>query len=59
MADALKLGTRDARLLFHAGMIHKAVGGSDRARDYLGQALALNPPFICSRPRPPRGRWPS
>ena len=45
MADALRLGTRDARLLFHAGMIHKALGDPDRARDYLGQALALNPRF--------------
>ena len=45
MADALRLGTRDARLLFHAGMIHKALGDTDRARDYLGQALALNPRF--------------
>jgi tetratricopeptide (TPR) repeat protein len=45
MADALKLGTRDARLLFHAGMIYKAAGDPDRARDYLGQALALNPRF--------------
>jgi tetratricopeptide (TPR) repeat protein len=45
MADALKLGTRDPRLLFHAGMIHKALGDTDRARDYLGQALALNPRF--------------
>jgi tetratricopeptide (TPR) repeat protein len=45
MANALRLGTRDARLLFHAGMIHKALGDTDRARDYLGQALALNPRF--------------
>ena len=45
MADALQLGTRDARLLFHAGMIFKAAGDTDRARDYLGQALALNPRF--------------
>jgi Flp pilus assembly protein TadD len=45
MAEALRLGTRDPRLLFHAGMIHKALGDTDRARDYLGQALALNPRF--------------
>ena len=43
MSDALRLGTRDARLLFHAGMIHKTLGDTDRARDYLAQALALNP----------------
>jgi tetratricopeptide (TPR) repeat protein len=45
MASALRLGTRDARLLFHAGMIHKTLGDADRAREYLAQALALNPRF--------------
>jgi tetratricopeptide (TPR) repeat protein len=45
MVKALRLGTRDARLLFHAGMIHKALGEAGRAREYLGQALALNPRF--------------
>ena len=37
--------TRDPRLLFHAGMTDKALGDTDRARGYLGQALALNPRF--------------
>ncbi|HXD96083.1 MAG TPA: tetratricopeptide repeat protein [Candidatus Acidoferrum sp.] len=45
MAQALRLGTPDARLLFHAGMIHHALGEADAARDYLGRALALNPSF--------------
>jgi tetratricopeptide (TPR) repeat protein len=44
-AEALKLGTRDPRLYFHAGMIHKALGDTERARDYLGRALAVNPRF--------------
>ena len=45
LRQALRLGTRDARLFFHAGMIHRALGDRDAARDYLGRALALNPHF--------------
>ena len=45
LTHALRLGTRDARLLFHAGMIHHALGRADEARDYLGRALALNAKF--------------
>jgi len=45
MEEALKLGTRDARLFFHAGMIHRAAGNPVRAREYLGRALATNPHF--------------
>jgi tetratricopeptide (TPR) repeat protein len=45
MAEALRLATRDARLFFHAGMIHKALGDTDRARDFLARALMLNPRF--------------
>jgi len=45
MAEALKLGTRDARLYFHAGMIHMALGDAEQARDYLARALAVNPRF--------------
>ena len=43
--EALKLGTRDALKLFHAGMIAKALGQQERARSYLQQALSLNPHF--------------
>jgi len=43
--EALRLGTRDARLLYHAGMIARAAGNEAVARDYLGRALALNPYF--------------
>jgi len=43
--EALRLGTRDARIFFHAGMIHRAAGNEDAARDFLGRALALNPRF--------------
>jgi tetratricopeptide (TPR) repeat protein len=45
MTEALRLGTRDARLLFHAGMIHRALGEHDAARTALARALALNPRF--------------
>src|SRR4051794_10039596 len=45
IASALELGTKDARLLFHAGMISHRVGENDKAEAYLQQALALNPSF--------------
>jgi tetratricopeptide (TPR) repeat protein len=45
MMEALKLGTRDARLFFHAGIIHARLGHHAKARDYLRQALATNPHF--------------
>jgi tetratricopeptide (TPR) repeat protein len=43
--EALKLGTRDARLFYHAGMIAKAAGDNATAADYLKRALTLNPQF--------------
>ena len=42
---ALQLKTRDAILYFHTGMIAAALGETDAARDYLQQALAINPYF--------------
>jgi tetratricopeptide (TPR) repeat protein len=45
VAEALRLGTKDARLLFHAGMIHRAAGDTEKARTYLQQALKTNPHF--------------
>ncbi len=45
MRDALRLGTRDARLFYHAGMIARAAGEVSAARDYLQRSLALNPQF--------------
>jgi tetratricopeptide (TPR) repeat protein len=45
MDRALELGTRDAKLFFHAGMIHRAAGNTLLARDYLARALATNPHF--------------
>lgn len=45
MHAALRLGTRDAQLYYHAGMIAQAAGEKAAARDYLQRALQLNPQF--------------
>jgi tetratricopeptide (TPR) repeat protein len=42
---ALRLGTEDALLHYHAGMIAVALGRSRRAARDLGRALAINPYF--------------
>jgi tetratricopeptide (TPR) repeat protein len=41
---ALRLGTRDARLLFHAGAIRLAIGDST-GRQLIREAVRLNPKF--------------
>jgi tetratricopeptide (TPR) repeat protein len=43
--ESLQLGTKDALKLFHAGMIALKLGKTTQARDYLEQALTLNPHF--------------
>ena len=45
MTNALKLGTRDPLLLYHAGMIQNARGDRDSARQFLEAALAINDRF--------------
>jgi Flp pilus assembly protein TadD len=45
MTTALAFGTRDAKLLGHAGMIAAALHQDDRARTLLGQALDLDPSY--------------
>ena len=45
MMEALRLGTRDARLFFHAGMIFHRLGDTDEAMHYLERALTTNPHF--------------
>ena len=43
--SALRLGTRDASLHFHAGMIYAALGQTDMAKSELETALLINPHF--------------
>lgn len=50
MARALALGTRDAMLFYHAGMIALAAGDSAGARAQLEHALAINPAWHPSQP---------
>jgi tetratricopeptide (TPR) repeat protein len=45
MNEALRLGTRDPRLLFHAGVIAVASGDRAGGAKYLRQALAIDPSF--------------
>jgi tetratricopeptide (TPR) repeat protein len=42
---ALSLGTRDARMLYHAGMIAAALGEDERAQRLLEESLALDSSF--------------
>ncbi len=42
---ALSRRTPDAKILFHAGMIHARLGDRPAAQDYLHRALSLNPNF--------------
>ncbi|HXH23436.1 MAG TPA: tetratricopeptide repeat protein [Dehalococcoidia bacterium] len=44
-AEALRLGTPDAALLYHAGMVEKALSNDARASNLLRRALATNPHF--------------
>jgi len=45
MKEALRLGTQDAKLFYHAGMIARALGDASPARNFLQRALSLNPEF--------------
>jgi tetratricopeptide (TPR) repeat protein len=45
IAEAMRLGTQDASLFYHAGMIYYGLGEHEKSRHYLEQALALNPHF--------------
>lgn len=43
--EALKLGTKDAKIFYHAAMISNALGDKELAKNYLQQTLELNPEF--------------
>jgi tetratricopeptide (TPR) repeat protein len=43
--QALRLGTPDPKLWYHAGMISAAIGADDLAREQLGMSLSLGPAF--------------
>lgn len=43
--EALRLGTRDPRLFYHAGLIAAANGDNQKGADYLKKALEINPHF--------------
>jgi tetratricopeptide (TPR) repeat protein len=45
MDNALRPGTRDALLFFHAGMISNKLGQASQAKTRLQQALRINPQF--------------
>lgn len=45
MEQALRLGTQDASLFFHAGLISRQLGKYEQAKEYLQRALTVNPHF--------------
>lgn len=45
IAQALRLGTQDARLFYHAGRIYKAAGEAEKASEYFRRAFETNPYF--------------
>jgi len=45
MEQAMKLGTRDAKLYYHAGMIAQALGQTAEAEQLLSESLSINPHF--------------
>ena len=51
MNSARRLGTRDATMFYHAGMIERSLGDVRRARFFLSEALKVNPSFHPTHPR--------
>ena len=43
--EALKLGTKDAKLFFHAGMIYSSLDAKAKATEFLSLALSTNRNF--------------
>lgn len=50
MAEALRMGTQDAALFFHAGVVARALGDDAAAERSLRRALELNPRFHPTQP---------
>jgi len=42
---ALQMGTQDALIMYHAGIIENKLGNAQKSRDYLKRALTINPHF--------------
>ena len=51
MMQARRLGTIDAMLFYHEGLIDRALGKNGRARYFLSKALETNPAFHPTQPR--------
>jgi tetratricopeptide (TPR) repeat protein len=51
MMQARRLGTNDAMLFYHEGMIDRALGKNARARYFLSKALEINRSFHPTQPR--------
>ncbi len=45
MNSALHLGTNDATIFFHAGMIYESLGDTAKAKEFLSRVQSLNPQF--------------
>ncbi len=45
IGQALRLGTQDARLYYHAGKISQKAGDPESGKEYLQRAVEINPHF--------------
>jgi len=52
--EAMRLGTEDAMLSFHAGMIARALGDTNTARQQLQRTMSINPEFDILQAAPAR-----
>ncbi len=50
MQNALRIGTRDAKMHYHAGMIARGLGQTELAKEHLSRALEINPHFGFTEP---------
>ncbi len=54
MQKALRIGTKDARMHFHAGMIALKLGRTAAAQEHLSKSLEINPHFAFTDPQQAR-----